>query len=53
MCNAVKFPYDMGVDGVVIWSTSLKMKERCGMIGKFLDNVLGPFASAVVHKARK
>lgn len=53
VCNSIKFPYDMGIEGVIVWSTSNYMKKRCDLIANFVDNVLGPFSSAVVHKANK
>ncbi|CAD5215023.1 unnamed protein product [Bursaphelenchus xylophilus] len=53
VCNSLKYPMEMGANGIILWSTSNYMKIRCKSLGNFLETVLGPFAAAVKRKADK
>jgi hypothetical protein len=35
----------LGVDALVIWSTSSRMRQRCQPIADYLDQVFGPFVA--------
>jgi hypothetical protein len=44
---------ELGVDGVIIWSSSFKMVYRCDLMADFLAQTLGPAARIVVDEAQK
>lgn len=33
--------FNMDVDGVILWSTSMNMKNRCDGIGEYMEKYLG------------
>ncbi|EYC43609.1 hypothetical protein Y032_0487g2337, partial [Ancylostoma ceylanicum] len=41
-CNTVKQCADLGISGVVLWSTSKQLKQRCSLIADFMGKKLGP-----------
>ncbi|KAI6219248.1 Hyaluronidase [Aphelenchoides besseyi] len=53
LCNSIKFPADLGINGIVIWGTSKYMKQRCQSMSEYVSNLLGPFTSAVLQKTEK
>ncbi|EPB73383.1 hyaluronoglucosaminidase [Ancylostoma ceylanicum] len=42
-CNTVKQCADLGISGVVLWSTSKQLKQRCSLIADFMGKKLGPY----------
>ncbi|PIO65825.1 EGF-like domain protein [Teladorsagia circumcincta] len=38
----MKQPADLGASGLVLWSTSKKIKDRCDYIAKYISTDLGP-----------
>ncbi|KIH66134.1 hypothetical protein ANCDUO_03537 [Ancylostoma duodenale] len=42
LCTTLKQPADLGIDGVVLWSSSSKMKERCPYIKSSVETRVGP-----------
>ncbi|KAI6196362.1 Hyaluronidase [Aphelenchoides besseyi] len=51
VCNTLKYPYELGVDGVIIWGSSYHMNDRCDLMTNYLNELFGPFASIVVGEA--
>ncbi|VDO62022.1 unnamed protein product [Heligmosomoides polygyrus] len=43
ICTTIKQPADMGVDGLVFWSSSSNMTLRCDNIEDYLQKTLGPY----------
>ncbi|KAI6184671.1 Hyaluronidase [Aphelenchoides bicaudatus] len=50
-CNSLKYPFELGVDGVIIWGTSFKMAYRCSLMQDYLNQIFGPMAAIVVDEA--
>ncbi|VDO51208.1 unnamed protein product [Haemonchus placei] len=42
LCSTVKQPADLGARGLVLWSTSTDMKDRCYGIANYVDTQFGP-----------
>ncbi|EYC45013.1 hypothetical protein Y032_0442g1536 [Ancylostoma ceylanicum] len=42
LCTTLKQPADLGIDGVVLWSSSANMKDRCQYIESIMDTKIGP-----------
>ncbi|EPB68902.1 hyaluronoglucosaminidase [Ancylostoma ceylanicum] len=42
LCTTLKQPADLGIDGVVLWSSSANMKDRCLNIKTIMDAKIGP-----------
>uniref|UniRef100_A0A7I4Z831 Hyaluronidase n=1 Tax=Haemonchus contortus TaxID=6289 RepID=A0A7I4Z831_HAECO len=42
LCSTVKQPADLGARGLVLWSTSTDMKDRCYGIANYIDTQFGP-----------
>lgn len=53
VCNSLKYPMEMGVKGVILWSSSRRMNERCKSLANYFNSTFGPFAGAVKKKAIK
>uniref|UniRef100_A0A1I7SFW7 Hyaluronidase n=1 Tax=Bursaphelenchus xylophilus TaxID=6326 RepID=A0A1I7SFW7_BURXY len=53
LCASIKYPMELGVEAVIIWSSSYRMKQRCNGLEEYLKNQLGPFATEVKRKAKK
>ncbi|KAI6234107.1 Hyaluronidase [Aphelenchoides fujianensis] len=53
LCNSLLYPSQLGVDGVFLWGTSKHMKQRCPLMADYVENTVGPFASAVIQRAEK
>ncbi|KAK6021365.1 hypothetical protein OSTOST_12962, partial [Ostertagia ostertagi] len=47
LCNTIILPYVMGVNGLIFWSSSNNMTDRCGSITTFLNMTLGPLVRDV------
>ncbi|PIO65826.1 hyaluronoglucosaminidase [Teladorsagia circumcincta] len=45
LCNTVKQSADLGASGVVVWSTSKNMSQRCAGIANYVRKVFGPCTS--------
>ncbi|ETN82765.1 hypothetical protein NECAME_17635 [Necator americanus] len=41
LCSAIKQPADMGVDGIILWSSSSNMSKRCEKIKNAMENRIG------------
>ncbi|KAK5965550.1 Hyaluronidase [Trichostrongylus colubriformis] len=48
LCTTIVLPYRMGVDGIILWSSSNGMTYRCKILTNFLEEKLGPFLKDVV-----
>ncbi|KAK6037742.1 hypothetical protein COOONC_11101, partial [Cooperia oncophora] len=42
VCNSLKQAADLGARGVVLWSSSKNMKQRCEGLAGYVRNMLGP-----------
>ncbi|CAD6190115.1 unnamed protein product [Caenorhabditis auriculariae] len=42
LANSIATPMQMSVDGLIFWSTSKKMKQRCEGVAQFVEKYLGP-----------
>ncbi|ETN71535.1 EGF-like domain protein [Necator americanus] len=47
ICNTMKLPADLGASGLVLWSTSKNMRDRCGNIDRYMRNQLLPYISTM------
>ncbi|CAI2339977.1 unnamed protein product [Caenorhabditis sp. 36 PRJEB53466] len=43
LASTLDLSIKMNVNGVVIWSTSQKIKSRCGYLQEYVTNTLGPY----------
>ncbi|RCN51910.1 hyaluronoglucosaminidase, partial [Ancylostoma caninum] len=50
LCNTIKQAADLGTNGVVLWSTSKKLKQRCSLIREFMTEYLGPYIRNTVDQ---
>ncbi|KIH47329.1 hyaluronoglucosaminidase [Ancylostoma duodenale] len=41
LCSTIKQPADLGIDGIIIWSSSANMLARCPQIQKNMDGGIG------------
>ncbi|KIH64304.1 hyaluronoglucosaminidase [Ancylostoma duodenale] len=41
LCNTIKQAADLGTDGVVLWSTSKQLRDRCSLIADFMTKDFG------------
>ncbi|KAJ1371286.1 hypothetical protein KIN20_033203 [Parelaphostrongylus tenuis] len=53
LCNSVKQAADLGARGIVIWSTSKKMKERCNLLAEYVRNTFGPTLAVIRKRAQR
>ncbi|KAI6238076.1 Hyaluronidase [Aphelenchoides fujianensis] len=53
LCTTLKYASELGVDGVVLWSTSARMGARCDLLEGYLKNFLGPAARIVLQEAER
>ncbi|CAI4233000.1 unnamed protein product [Auanema sp. JU1783] len=47
VCNTIKQSADMGADGLVLWSTSANMVQRCTYLANYITNELGPIVELI------
>ncbi|EYC43618.1 hypothetical protein Y032_0487g2342 [Ancylostoma ceylanicum] len=43
ICNSIKQTADLGMNGIVLWSTSKRLRQRCRLIADFMTKELGPY----------
>uniref|UniRef100_A0A914KH90 Hyaluronidase n=1 Tax=Meloidogyne incognita TaxID=6306 RepID=A0A914KH90_MELIC len=43
----------LGVDGLIIWSSSKQIGERCHSISVYLNNVFGPFVQKLIENTKE
>ncbi|KAL6736388.1 hypothetical protein Aduo_006748 [Ancylostoma duodenale] len=43
LCNTIKQAADLGTDGVVLWSTSKQLRDRCSLIADFMTKDFGHY----------
>jgi hypothetical protein len=43
----------LGVDALVVWSSSNRMRERCQSIADYLGNTFGPFVQQLLHRVQE
>ncbi|EYC45019.1 hypothetical protein Y032_0442g1538 [Ancylostoma ceylanicum] len=53
LCTTLKQPADLGIDGVVLWSSSANMKDRCLNIKTIMDAKIGPNIATTVRGHEK
>ncbi|ETN84018.1 hyaluronoglucosaminidase [Necator americanus] len=42
LCTTIKKPADMGIDGIIFWSSSKDITQRCDLIKGKMDTSVGP-----------
>ncbi|KAI1729627.1 hyaluronidase domain-containing protein [Ditylenchus destructor] len=42
ICSTLEYPANYGLKGVIIWSSSWNMTQRCGQIADYVSATLGP-----------
>uniref|UniRef100_A0A915CPD8 Hyaluronidase n=1 Tax=Ditylenchus dipsaci TaxID=166011 RepID=A0A915CPD8_9BILA len=53
LCNSLDYPADNAVKGVILWSSSANMTQRCGRISEYVDGVLGPKVQRIQARVAK
>lgn len=43
----------LGVDGLVVWSSSMGMRQRCQPIADFMANTFGPFVAQLLATSKE
>uniref|UniRef100_A0A914DHS2 Hyaluronidase n=1 Tax=Acrobeloides nanus TaxID=290746 RepID=A0A914DHS2_9BILA len=43
LCDTIGYPLNIGADGIVLWSTSTNMQERCPVIKNYFEELFGPY----------
>ncbi|KAK6738797.1 hypothetical protein RB195_020728 [Necator americanus] len=53
LCTTIKKPADMGIDGIIFWSSSKNITQRCALIKGKMDTSVGPHTSDTItgHKS--
>ncbi|VDL78983.1 unnamed protein product [Nippostrongylus brasiliensis] len=49
VCNSLKQAADMGARGVILWSSSKNMKQRCDGLANYVRDMLGPCVAYVTY----
>ncbi|VDO06591.1 unnamed protein product [Haemonchus placei] len=52
LCSTIVLPYVMGANGIIFWSSSSNMKDRCDIVRNFTNTTLGPFVKEVLNESR-
>ncbi|VDM72099.1 unnamed protein product, partial [Strongylus vulgaris] len=47
VCNSLKQAADLGARGIVLWSSSKNMKQRCEGLAKYVREMLGPTVALI------
>ncbi|EYB82135.1 hypothetical protein Y032_0366g6 [Ancylostoma ceylanicum] len=53
VCNSLKQAADLGARGVVLWSSSKNMKERCDGLAGYVRDMLGPTVALIRKRSQR
>ncbi|PIO66619.1 EGF-like domain protein [Teladorsagia circumcincta] len=53
VCNSLKQAADLGARGVVLWSSSKNMKQRCDGLAEYVRNMLGPTVALIRKRTQR
>ncbi|KAE9419163.1 hypothetical protein Angca_009837, partial [Angiostrongylus cantonensis] len=51
-CSTIDQPADLGIDGLILWSSSANMADRCDKIETYIENELGPDIKRVIQRRK-
>uniref|UniRef100_A0A0N5A9Y7 Hyaluronidase n=1 Tax=Syphacia muris TaxID=451379 RepID=A0A0N5A9Y7_9BILA len=47
LCASIAQSFNLGIDGLIFWSTSKRIRERCSALNEFVQTVVGPYVQAI------
>ncbi|EYC39880.1 hypothetical protein Y032_0637g946 [Ancylostoma ceylanicum] len=50
LCSTIKQPADLGIDGIIFWSSSNNMTLRCPYIKDNMEKVIGPKVRTIISQ---
>ncbi|KAK6739185.1 hypothetical protein RB195_020943 [Necator americanus] len=53
VCNSLKQAADLGARGIVLWSSSKNMKQRCEGLAKYVQDMLGPTVALIRKRSQR
>ncbi|KHJ91793.1 hyaluronoglucosaminidase [Oesophagostomum dentatum] len=53
VCNSLKQAADLGARGIVLWSSSKNMKQRCDGLGNYVRDMLGPTVALIRKRSQR
>ncbi|VDO68314.1 unnamed protein product [Haemonchus placei] len=53
VCNSLKQAADLGARGVVLWSSSKNMKQRCEGLAAYVRDMLGPTVALIRKRTQR
>ncbi|KJH41058.1 hyaluronoglucosaminidase, partial [Dictyocaulus viviparus] len=53
VCNSLKQAADLGARGIILWSTSKNMKQRCDGLAKYVREMLGPTVALIRKRIQR
>lgn len=53
VCNSLKQAADLGARGVILWSSSKNMKQRCVGLAGYVRDMLGPTVALIRKRAQR